>query len=52
MQHYIPAAQVMLEAAFFITVLCKTVQEALDVQRKRIELKREKQELEKEDKAG
>jgi hypothetical protein len=52
MGDYIPAAQVVLETAFVLTVLMKTVQEAQDVQRKRLEIKREKQKLEEEKKAA
>jgi len=45
MGEYIPAAQVVLEVAFILTVLFKTVQEGLDIQRKRLQVKRERQKL-------
>ncbi len=45
MGEYIPVG---LQALFIMTVVFKTVQEALDIQRKRLELKRERQKLEEE----
>ncbi len=45
MGEYIP---VVLQALFVMTVLLKTVQEALDIQRKRLELKRDRQKLDGE----
>jgi hypothetical protein len=45
MDEFIPAAQVALQVMFILTVAFKTVQEAMDIQRKRLEIKRERQKL-------
>ena len=45
MGEYIPVA---FEVLFVMTVAFKTVQEALDVQRKRLELKQERQKQERQ----
>jgi hypothetical protein len=48
MGEYITVAQAALQALFVITVAFKTVEGLLDIQRKRLEVKREQQKLDKE----